>query len=243
MSKKKIRALLVDDEPGIRRALSTTLRELGFEAMEASRGEEALHLAQSRSFDVVLLDLNMPGIGGMETLERLRSAYPRLPILVITVRDEELDKVEALERGADDYITKPFSMRECVARIRASVRRSQAPERPLNAPLEVEDIRLLPDERLVYKSGQPVHLTPKEYDILFYLMTHAGRAVTHGNLLATVWGADYRQEIEYLRTYVRQLRMKIEEDPSNPEYLLTEAFIGYRFAERLGGSPRRGVIQ
>lgn len=227
----KIRILLVDDEAAIRRALRATLQELGFETTEASRGEEALHLARAQSFDVVLLDLNMPGIGGMSTLERLRAAYPRLPILILTVRDEEHDKVDALERGADDYITKPFSMRECVARIRAAVRRAKAPDRPGNLPLEVGEIRLLPDRRLVFKAGEPVHLTPKEYDILFYLMTNAGRAVTHGKLLTTVWGADYRNEIDYLRTFVRQLRKKIEDDPSNPRYLLTDAYVGYRFAE------------
>lgn len=231
MTENKIRILLVDDEAAIRRALRTTLLELNFETIEASRGEEALQLVRSQSFDVVLLDLNMPGIGGMKTLERLRAAYPRLPILILTVRDEEQDKVDALELGADDYITKPFSMRECVARVRAAVRRAKAPEKPENGPLEIGNIRLLPDRRLVYKSGQPVHLTPKEFDILYYLMTNAGRAVTHGKLLTTVWGADYRHEIDYLRTFVRQLRKKIEEDPSNPKYLLTDAYVGYRFVE------------
>lgn len=243
MTEEQIRILLVDDELAIRRALRTTLQELGFEIIEASRGEDALHLVRSQSFDLVLLDLNMPGIGGMKTLERLRSSYPRLPILILTVRDEEHDKVGALEMGADDYITKPFSMRECVARIRAAVRRAKAPDRPLNAPLEVGEIQLFPDRRLVYKSGEPVHLTPKEYDILYYLMTNAGRAVTHGKLLTTVWGAEYRQEIDYLRTFVRQLRKKIEEDPSNPKYLLTDAYVGYRFVERRGHGPRTGLTQ
>ena len=243
MSDNTIRILLVDDEVAIRRALRTALQELGFETVEASRGEEALIVVRSQSFDAVLLDLNMPGIGGIKTLDKLREAFPRLPILILTVRDEEHDKVEALERGADDYITKPFSMRECVARIRAAVRRSKAPERSGNAPLEVGDIRLLPDRRLVYKSGQPLHLTPKEYDILCYLMSHAGRAVTHGKLLTSVWGADYRQEIDYLRTFVRQLRKKIEEDPSNPKYLLTDAYVGYRFAESLGREPGSRLTQ
>ena len=243
MTDETIRILLVDDEAAIRRALRTTLQELGFETVEASRGEEALHLARSQSFEAVLLDMNMPGIGGMKTLERLRAAYPRLPILILTVRNEENDKVDALERGADDYITKPFSMRECVARIRSAVRRAKAPDRPGNAPLQVGNIRLLPDRRLVYKSGQPLHLTPKEYDILFYLMNNAGRAVTHGKLLTSVWGADYRQEIDYLRTFVRQLRKKIEEDPSNPKYLLTDAYVGYRFAESLAADPGRGMTQ
>jgi two-component system KDP operon response regulator KdpE len=243
MNENSIRILLVDDEAAIRRALRATLQELGFETVEASRGEEALHLIRAQSFDVVLLDLNMPGIGGMKTLDKLRTTYPKLPILILTVRDDEQDKVDALERGADDYITKPFSMRECVARIRTAVRRAKAPDRPDNAPLEVGDIRLLPDRRLVYKSGQPLHLTPKEYDILFYLMTNAGRAVTHGKLLTTVWGADYRQEIDYLRTFVRQLRKKIEEDPSNPKYLLTDAYVGYRFAESFSREQASDITQ
>ncbi|MGC8550392.1 MAG: response regulator transcription factor [Acidobacteriaceae bacterium] len=243
MNENSIRILLVDDEAAIRRALRATLQELGFVTVEASRGEEALQLVRAQSFDVVLLDLNMPGIGGMKTLDKLRASYPRLPILILTVRDEEQDKVDALEHGADDYITKPFSMRECVARIRTAVRRAKAPDRPDNAPLQVGDIRLLPDRRLVYKSGQPLHLTPKEFDILYYLMTNAGRAVTHGKLLTTVWGADYRQEIDYLRTFVRQLRKKIEEDPSNPKYLLTDAYVGYRFAESLSRESGSGLTQ
>lgn len=229
--RQPIRVLLVDDEPAIRRALKTPLQELGFQAVEASRGEEALHLVRAESFDVVLLDINMPGIGGMQTLVRLRALAPRLPILMLTVRDEEQDKVEALEKGADDYITKPFSLRECMARIRAAVRRAQAPERPEDAPITVGEIEILPARRVVKKSGQPVRLTPKEYEILQYLMTHAGRAVTYGKLLTSVWGAEYRHEVDYLRTFVRQLRKKIEEDPANPRYLLTDACVGYRFAE------------
>lgn len=226
-----LRILLVDDEPAIRRALRTSLNELGLQTVEASRGEEALQLALAGEFDAVLLDMNMPGAGGMKTLVRLRASYPRLPILMLTVRDEEQDKVEALECGADDYITKPFSVRECIARIRSAVRRAQTPERPADAPVTIGAIRVLPVRRLVSKSGQPIHLTRKEYDILYYLMTNAGRAVTYGKLLTSVWGAGYRQEIDYLRTFVRQLRKKIEDDPANPKYLLTDAYVGYRFAE------------
>lgn len=226
-----IRVLLVDDEPSIRRALRTPLNEMGFVTIEASRGEEAVQLMQSQSFDVVLLDINMPGMGGMKTLAKLRSMAPRLPILMLTVVDGEEEKVEALECGADDYITKPFSIRECVARMRSAVRRAQAPERNEDAPLSIGDIEVLPMRRIVNKSGQPIHLTRKEYDILFYLMSHAGRAVTYGKLLTAVWGPDYRQEVDYLRTFVRQLRKKIEDDPSDPRYLLTDAYVGYRFAE------------
>ena len=235
----RIRVLMVDDEPSIRRALKTPLNEMGFTTTEASRGEEAIHLVQSQCFDVVLLDVNMPGIGGMKTLVRLRSMAPRLPILMLTVVDGEEEKVEALECGADDYITKPFSIRECVARMRSAVRRAQAPERSEDAPLSIGEIEILPTRRTVHKAGQPIHLTRKEYDILYYLMTHAGRAVTYGKLLTSVWGPDYRQEVDYLRTFVRQLRKKIETDPSDPKYLLTDAYVGYRFAETpvLGQSP------
>lgn len=231
MSDSPIRVLLVDDEAAIRRALRTPLNELGFETVEASRGEEALLLLRSESFHVVLLDIQMPGIGGMKTLVRLRALAPRMPILMLTVQDGEEQKVEALECGADDYITKPFSIRECIARIRSAVRRAQTPEREEDAPVQIGDIQMLPARRTVSKSGKPIHLTKKEYDILHYLMTHAGRAVTYGRLLGSVWGVEYREEVDYLRTFVRQLRKKIEDDPSNPKYLLTDPYVGYRFAE------------
>ena len=231
VTKNPIRVLLVDDEPAIRRALRAPLAELGFAVVEASRGEEALLLMQTHTFDAVLLDLNMPGMGGMKTLHRLRALAPRLPILILTVRDSEESKIEALESGADDYITKPFSMRECIARIRSAVRRSQTQQPQQDAPLSIGQIQVNPLRRLVSKAGTPIHLTRKEYDILYYLMTHAGRAVTYGKLLTAVWGPEYRQEVDYLRTFVRQLRKKIEDDPSGPKYLLTDAYVGYRFAE------------
>ena len=231
VNEKNIRVLLVDDEPAIRRSLRLPLEELGFQIVEASRGEEGLHLMRSSNFDVILLDINMPGIGGMKTLERLRTMAPRLPILMLTVRDDENDKVEALEKGADDYITKPFSFRECLARIRSAVRRAQTPERAEDLPIAIGEIEVQPSKRTVKKAGQPIRLTPKEYDILYYLMAHAGRAITHGKLLTSVWGAQYREEVDYLRTFVRQLRKKIEDDPSNPRYLLTDTCVGYRFAE------------
>ncbi len=233
-----IRILLVDDEPAIRRALRAPLNELGFTTAEASRGEEAVHLVQNEIFDAVLLDINMPGMGGMKTLVKLRALAPRLPILMLTVRDDEENKIEALECGADDYITKPFSIRECIARVKSAVRRAKTPERPEDAPLTIGDIQVIPSRRVVCKGGQAIHLTRKEYDILYYLMTHAGRAVTYGKLLTAVWGAEYRQEVDYLRTFVRQLRKKIEDDPPNPKYLLTDAYVGYRFAEEQGAGSR-----
>jgi len=179
----------------------------------------------------VLLDVNMPGIGGIETLRRMRALAPRLPILMLTVRDGEADKVEALELGADDYVTKPFSTRELIARIRTAVRRVQAPARAEDAPIEIGELRLEPVKRKVTKRGQPVHLTRKEFDILHCLMSRAGRVITYARLLTAVWGADCREEVEYLRTFVRQLRKKIEDDPANPVYLLTDVYVGYRFAD------------
>jgi two-component system KDP operon response regulator KdpE len=228
-----LRVLLVDDDAAIRRALRTSLNELGFHVTEAARGEEAIHLVRAAAFDVVLLDVQMPGMGGVKTLASLRSIAPRLPILMVTVQNSEEQKVEALERGADDYIVKPFGVRECIARIRAVVRRSRTPETPKDAPLQIGEIIVQPPSRQVSKAGRPIHLTPTEYDILHFLMLNAGRAVTYGKLLSTVWGTEYRNEIDYLRTFVRQLRKKIEDDPSNPRYLLTDAYVGYRFAEGL----------
>ncbi len=231
MMEPGIRILVVDDEPAIRRALRPPLLELGFQVAEASRGEEALQALRSAAYDAVLLDINMPGIGGIETLKRVRAFAPRLPVLMLTVRDQEEDKVEALDLGADDYVTKPFSTRELIARIRSAVRRVRAPARPEDAPIEIGEIRLEPVKRLVTRRGAPVKLTRKEFDILYCLMSRAGRVVTYAKLLTAVWGADCREEVEYLRTFVRQLRKKIEDDPSNPRYLLTDVYVGYRFAD------------
>jgi two-component system KDP operon response regulator KdpE len=231
MNQPLIRVLIVDDEAAIRRALRPPLVELGFQVNEASRGEEALQFLHSSPVDVVLLDINMPGIGGIETLRRIRAFAPRLPVLMVTVLDGEEEKVEALELGADDYITKPFSIRELIARIRTAHRRSHAPVRAEDAPIEIGEIRLTPVRRSVTKRGQPVHLTRKEYDILYCLMSRAGRVITYARLLTAVWGADCREEVEYLRTFIRQLRKKIEDDPSNPVYLLTDVYVGYRFAD------------
>jgi two-component system KDP operon response regulator KdpE len=231
MSQPELRILVVDDESAIRRALRPPLLELGFQVAEASRGEEALQLLRSGTYDAVLLDVNMPGLGGIETLRRIRGFAPRLPILMLTVRDQEGEKVEALDLGADDYVTKPFSTRELIARIRAAVRRVRAPIRAEDAPIEIGEIRLDPVKRLVMRRGQAVHLTRKEFDILHCLMSRAGRVVTYAKLLTAVWGADCREEVEYLRTFVRQLRKKIEDDPSNPVYLLTDVYVGYRFAD------------
>ena len=231
MNQPVLRILLVDDEPAIRRALRPPLMELGFRVAEASRGEEALLALRSAQYDAVLLDMNMPGIGGIETLRRIRAVFPRLPVLMLTVRDQEEDKVEALDLGADDYVTKPFSTRELIARIRSAVRRMRAPARREDAPIEIGEIRLDPVQRRVTRRGEAVKLTRKEFDILYCLMSRAGSVVTYARLLTAVWGAESRDQVEYLRTFMRQLRKKIESDPSAPVYLLTDVSVGYRFAD------------
>jgi two-component system, OmpR family, KDP operon response regulator KdpE len=223
--------LIVDDDASVRRALHTTLSTLGFTTAEASGGEEALVLARAAPYDVVLLDFNMPGMDGLETCRQLRRLLPRIAILMLTVRDSEEDKVAALDAGADDYVTKPFHIRELTARVRAAVRRAQALEDNPETSIRIGDIELDPARREVLKTGILIHLTPKEFDLLHYLMAHAGLPVTHGRLLNAVWGPEYGDEVEYLRTFVRQLRKKIEDDPASPKYLLTDIQIGYRFSE------------
>jgi two-component system, OmpR family, KDP operon response regulator KdpE len=231
LSTTSSKILIVDDEASIRRGLRSTLTGLDFDTTEAARGEEALSLVRTSHFDAILLDMNMPGIGGLETCRRIRQISPRIPILIVTVRESADDTVEALEAGADDYITKPFNLRELIARMRAAIRRSQLDEdEPAPAPMTIGDIELDPERRLVLKSGRPVHLTPKEFDLLRFLMAHSGKPVSHRRLLKSVWGEEYQGELEYLRTFMRQIRKKLEDDPANPKYLLTDAHIGYRFA-------------
>ena len=231
MSQSQGKVLIVDDDGSIRRALSGTLQGMGFAVDVASTGEAALHLVGQTAFDVVLLDINMPGMGGIRTCREIRKSQPRLGILMLTVRDSEEDKVAALDAGADDYVTKPFKVRELAARVRAAVRRSAAARTDPEAPICIGDIELDPARRLVRKAGDPVHLTPKEFDLLRYLMAHAGLPITHARLLHAVWGPEYGGELEYLRTFVRQLRKKLEDDAAEPAYLLTDSHIGYRFAE------------
>lgn len=235
-----IRVLITEDEPAIRRALSSILPGFGLLVGEASCGEDALILLRAQSFDAVLLDVKMPGIGGIETLRRIRSFAPWLPVLMLTVCNSEDEKVEAFDLGADDYITKPFHIRELICRIRATVRLARAPGNADGLPIEIGDIYLEPTSRTATKRNDPVHLTPKEFEILYCLMNRANEVVTHEQLLTQVWGAEYCEQIEYLRTFIRQLRSKIEDDHSKPRYLLTVSHIGYRFADvsRVGSRPK-----
>jgi two-component system, OmpR family, KDP operon response regulator KdpE len=224
VSPLQTKVLVVDDEPSIRRALHTTLSSLGFHVEEASGAEQAVTFVRRERYDAALLDINMPGMGGIEACRAIRRLSPRLPILMLTVRDSAEDKIEALDAGADDYVTKPFHVGELMARVRAAVRRSQN-----DGVIAIGDIELDLDHRLVRRSGSIVHLTPKEFDLLHCLMANAGKPLTHARLLSSVWGSEYGDESEYLRTFVRQLRKKLENDPSKPEYLLTDSHYGYRF--------------
>ncbi len=223
--------LVVEDDAGIRQSLFETLTALGFVIGEAGNGEQALLRLRMVDYDAVLLDLNMPGMGGIEACRRIHQGFPQIPIVMLTVRDEEDDKVEALDAGADDYVTKPFRIRELTARLRSIIRRSKTPAVPSNAPVMVGSLTLDPDRRRVDKMGQEIHLTPKEFELLRYLMEHAGRPVPHNRLLTSIWGPEYGNEREYLRVLISQLRKKIEDDPAQPTYILTESYVGYRFRE------------
>jgi two-component system KDP operon response regulator KdpE len=224
--------LVVDDDSSTRRALRLTLSGMGFRVVEAARGEEALSLVRVTWFDAVLLDVDMPGMGGVETCRSIRHAIARLPVLMLTVMDGEDDKVQALDAGADDYITKPFQLRELAARLRSAVRRRNAQDADCDAAIRHGHLELDPVKYRVMKSGHSIHLTPKEFEVLHYLMMHAGEPIPHARLLKAVWGPEYGNELEYLRTFIRQLRKKIEDDPRNPNYLLTDAYVGYRFNEQ-----------
>ena len=224
--------LVVDDDTSMRRALRVTLLSMGFTVVEAARGEEALSLVRVTWFDAVLLDMDMPGMGGLETCRCIRRAIERLPILMLSVLDGEDDKVAAFDAGADDYISKPFQLRELTARLRSAVRRRSAQETNRDAAIRHGELELDPVKYRVLKRGVSIHLTPKEFEMLHYLMMHAGEPIPHARLLKSVWGPEYGNELEYLRTFVRQLRKKIEDDPRNPRYLLTDAYVGYRFSDQ-----------
>ena len=230
MNSEQNTVLIVDDERSIRLSLRTILSGLGFMIVEAARGEEALALTRTAQFDAVLLDINMPGMGGVEVCRMMRKSSARLPIIMLTVQGSEDRKVEALDAGADDYITKPFQLRELNARLRAAVRRNKIAEAG-DKTIVVGDVWLDPERHLVQKKGRVVHLTPKQFELLHFLMANAGRPVPHTKLLRSVWGPEYGNELEYLRTFIRQIRIKIEDDPGDPKYLVTESHIGYRFSE------------
>ena len=224
MSSAKI--LIVDDAQQVRRVLRTALSAEGYTIFEAGTGEEALDLFRSSPPDAILLDVNMPGMSGLETCQEIRR-HSDVPILMLTVRNAERDKVLALDAGADDYVVKPFGMQELLARLRAALRRRGALSKLSN--FESKQLTVNFETRQVTANGKDVHLTPKEFELLRQLIASAGKPLAHRRLLQAVWGPDYGDEPEYLRVMINQLRKKIESDPARPKLILTEPWVGYRF--------------
>ena len=221
------RILIVDDDPQIRRVLKISLSAEGYEVRDVRSGEDAELALRDSRYDLMLLDMNMPGMGGLETCRTVR-ATSEIVIVMLTVRDSEEDKVAALDAGADDFITKPFSTPELLARIRAALRRSPMAPQSGAQQVVIGDTQVDFQARSVTSRGTAVRLTPKEFDLLRYLILHPNRAIPHRELLQAVWGPDYGDQVEYLRVFIKQLRRKIEPKPEDPLYILTEPWIGYR---------------
>lgn len=218
--------LVVDDEPQIRRVLRSTLTSQGYVISEVKTGEEAVESVRKQRPDLILLDVNMPGIGGIAAAREIREMSDA-PIIMLTVRNTERDKVIALDAGADDYVVKPFGIEELLARIRAALRR-HAPGDAV-PPFTAKDLNIDFESRQVVVRGKDVHLTPKEFDVLRHLVGNIGKPMSHRRLLQAIWGPEYGEETENLRVVINQLRKKIESDPAHPKYILTEPWVGYRF--------------
>jgi two-component system KDP operon response regulator KdpE len=223
------KVLVVDDEPQITRVLRTVLLSQGYQVRIAAEGETALSSFREWNPELVITDLYMPHMDGIELCRRIR-AQSTVPIIVLSVKGEERTKVEALDCGADDYVTKPFSIDELMARVRAALRRGGAGDEP--ASFELGDFRIDLDARRVHAHGHEVRLTPKEFDLFVYMARRPNRVLTHASLLEAVWGEASQEQPEYLRVFMGQLRKKLEPDPSNPRYLLTEPWVGYRFSPK-----------
>jgi len=220
------RILVVDDDPQIRRVMRVTLTGQGYEVDDVKNGDAALEKLRDARFDLVLLDMNMPGLSGIEACRLIRG-QSEIAIVMLTVRDSEEDKVAALDAGADDYVTKPYNAPELLARIRAALRRTPWTQGPAG-PMKLGSVEVDFDTRRVMSRGRQVRLTPKEFELLRYFVMHANKVLSHRELLQAVWGPDYGDQVDYLRVFVNQLRKKIEADPSNPAILLTEPWVGYR---------------
>jgi two-component system KDP operon response regulator KdpE len=221
------RILVVDDDPQIRRVMRMTLVAQGYTVSDARSGEDALESVRREAHDLVLLDINMPGMGGLETCRLIRTSS-EIPVIILTVRNAEKDKVEALDAGADDYVIKPFGTPELMARIRAALRRAPIPADGLPQLLPLGDLEIDFLARQVWNGAERFPLTPKEVDLLRYLAAHLNAPVPHAKLLQSIWGPDYGNEVEYLRVFVNRLRKKIESDPANPRLLLTVPRVGYQ---------------
>ena len=231
MSTRSPHVLVVDDEPALRKVFRTSLAASGFVIKEACSGEEAVEILPQHPFDLVLLDINMPGIGGVEACREIRALAPKIGILMVTVRDAEHDMVRALEAGADDYVTKPVRFRELVARMRAVLRRLDTNSATQPSVIRIHTLEIDLEHHCLRKAGDLIHLTPTEFDLLTLLMRNLGAPVTHAKILRTIWGPEYGSELEYLRSYVRTLRKKIEDDAARPKYIVTEPWVGYRFCD------------
>jgi two-component system, OmpR family, KDP operon response regulator KdpE len=221
------RVLVVDDEPQIRRALAINLRARGYQVDLAASGEEALKAAAAQPPEAVILDLGLPGISGLQVIQGLRG-WTQVPIIVLSVREREADKVAALDAGADDYVTKPFGLNELLARLRAAVRRA-TPATEQAPIVQTPDFRVDLAAKQVTRNGREVRLTPTEWQLVEVLVRHPGRLVSQRQLLQEVWGPSYGEETNYLRVFIAQIRRKLEPDPAHPRYFITEAGIGYRF--------------
>jgi two-component system KDP operon response regulator KdpE len=220
--------LLIDDEPQIRRVLRASLTSHGASVLDVQNGEEALSLLRNQTVDLILLDMNMPGMGGLETCRAIRNGWD-IPIIIVSVRESDKDKVEALDAGADDFVSKPFSFDELMARIRAALRRSGFASDTTPKKVSAPGLEIDFEQRRVLVSGKPVRLTPTEFDILRYLIANANKPVPHRRLLQAIWGPEYGEQIEYLRVFINQLRKKIEPVGARPVFITTEPRIGYRF--------------
>jgi two-component system KDP operon response regulator KdpE len=227
--------LVVDDEPQIRRVLRSTLSFRGYTISEVSTGEEAVELATKLKPDLILLDVNLPGMSGIDTCREIRRSTDS-PIIMLTVRSAERDKVIALDAGADDYVTKPFGIEELLARIRASLRRH--PTADSLPPFLSKELSVDFELRRVTVNGEEIHLAPKEFEVLRHLIANIGKPITHRRLLQSVWGPEYGEETENLRVVINQLRKKIEKDPSQPKFILTEPWVGYRFQPPKPPAPK-----
>jgi two-component system KDP operon response regulator KdpE len=234
------RILVVDDEPQLRRVLRSTLSALGFIVADAESGEAALERVREEKFDLILLDINMPGLSGLETCRAIR-AKSEVSILMLTVRGRTEDKIEALDSGADGYVTKPFDVNELLARIRAALRRAPASALGESRELHLTGLEVSFRNRQVKVRGRVTRLTPTELDLLHYFVTHPNEVLAHDKILQAVWGPDYGEEVEYLRVFVNQLRKKIEPDPTRPRYILTEPWLGYRFDTHADFSNASGM--
>jgi two-component system KDP operon response regulator KdpE len=240
MSLRQSSVLVVDDGPSLRKTLHMSLSVSGFAVEEAHNGEEALRTVQRHPFDLVLLDVNMPGMGGIDACRQIRAISPHSGIVMLTVRDLEEDEVCAFDAGADDYVTKPFRLRELVARLRAVLRRRiSRQEEPKSEVLQAGNVKIDFQKRLLWKGEEEVRLTPTEFDLLAYMMKHAGTPLAHVTLLRSAWGAEYSNETDSLRVYVNRLRKKIEDNPAKPEYIVTEPSVGYRFRNPSVPGPSR----